>query len=54
MDAAAARKIRTLIAQGKRWDLVFAVCGFFALAICALAFAALFIDMVAEIGRAHV
>jgi phosphate transport system permease protein len=40
--------IRLLIASHKRWDLVFAICGVFALMVGILTFTALFVDMAIE------
>ena len=39
------REIRALIAQHKRWDAIFGVCGLLALMVGVLTFAALFVDM---------
>ena len=38
-------EIRALIAQHKRWDAIFGVCGLLALMVGVLTFAALFVDM---------
>ena len=38
-------QVRALIAQHKRWDRIFGVCGLLALMVGVLTFAALFVDM---------
>jgi phosphate transport system permease protein len=45
MDTARVREIRSVIARGKRWDLVFAIIGIVCLMIGLLTVAALFVDM---------
>ena len=45
MDTAHIREIRSVIARGKRWDLVFAIVGIVCLMIGLLTVAALFVDM---------
>jgi phosphate transport system permease protein len=45
MDQTTLRGIRQLIAQHKRWDLIFASIGLFSLAVAGLTFSALVIDM---------
>jgi phosphate transport system permease protein len=45
MDTTRVREIRSVIARGKRWDLVFAIVGIVCLMIGLLTVAALFIDM---------
>lgn len=45
MDTARVREIRTVIARGKRWDLVFAIVGIVCLMIGLLTVATLFMDM---------
>ena len=45
MDTARVREIRTVIARGKRWDLVFAIVGIVCLMIGLLTVASLFVDM---------
>jgi phosphate transport system permease protein len=45
VDDKAIREIRELIARHKRWDLIFAAIGLLSLALAALTFAALAIDM---------
>jgi phosphate transport system permease protein len=45
-------KMRVMIARRKRWDTIFMVCGFVALMIGVLTFAALFVDMALDgMGR---
>ncbi len=39
------RRIRVVIARGKRWDLIFGICGVLALMVGMLTFLALFVDM---------
>jgi phosphate transport system permease protein len=48
MDDRAIREIRELIARHKRWDLIFAAIGLLSLALAALTFAALAIDMATD------
>ena len=45
MDTAHIQQIRSVIARGKRWDLVFAIVGIVCLMIGLLTVAALFVDM---------
>jgi phosphate transport system permease protein len=45
MDAPRIQEIRSVIARGKRWDLVFAIIGILCLMIGLLTVAALFVDM---------
>jgi phosphate transport system permease protein len=45
MDSARIQEIRSVIARGKRWDLIFAVIGIVCLMIGLLTVAALFVDM---------
>ena len=45
MDHGAIREMRQLIAQHKRWDLIFAAVGLLCLSVAALTFAALVVDM---------
>ena len=45
MDTAHIQEIRSVIARGKRWDLVFAIVGIVCLMIGLLTVAALFVDM---------
>ncbi|MBI3917428.1 MAG: phosphate ABC transporter permease PstA [Betaproteobacteria bacterium] len=45
MDAPRVREIRSVIARGKRWDVVFAIVGIVCLMIGLLTVAALFVDM---------
>ena len=45
MDTPRVREIRSVIARGKRWDLVFAIVGIVCLMIGLLTVAALFVDM---------
>jgi phosphate transport system permease protein len=47
-ESAKVRQIRALIVAHKRWDVIFAVCGLFALMIGLLTFAALFGQMVVD------
>src|SRR5688572_9661283 len=47
-EPARIREIRALIAAHKRWDLIFATVGLFALMIGVLTFSALFIEMVMQ------
>ncbi len=52
MGAEDIRRIRIVIARGKRWDLIFGICGVLALMVGLLTFTALFVDMaVAGIPR---
>ena len=41
-------EIRALIARHKRWDVVFALCGLFALMVGALTFVTLFVGMIVD------
>ena len=45
MDAPRIQEIRSVIARGKRWDLVFAIIGIVCLMIGLITVAALFVDM---------
>ena len=48
MALQSAAEIRALIAQHKRWDIVFGVIGSVCLAICLMTFATLFVDMLID------
>jgi phosphate transport system permease protein len=48
MDHNSVRELRQLIAQHKRWDLIFAAVGLLCLAVAAVTFTALVLDMVVD------
>ena len=48
MALQSAAEIRALIANHKRWDIVFGVIGIVCLAICMMTFVTLFVDMLID------